>query len=184
MYPFYLSVSPFYFQDFGSSLLLWIVFQVGFSFPLLLFGLRGFYHCYFICCMLLCLLILFDLLYLGYPFCRMQSCSSSYCVESALSGWGWVSILCRFPDWGDCCLCSGGWSLILSPWRAVPHLQVCFGVFVNLVWIWVACLLMGRIVFLVYWWFGMRNLALEIGSLWVGSGLSAELEAFGRAFTD
>lgn len=58
----------------------------------------GFLPCYFICCMLLCLLILFDLLYLGYPFCKIQGRSSSYCVESALSGWGWVSILCRFPD--------------------------------------------------------------------------------------
>lgn len=58
----------------------------------------GFLPCYFICCIVFCLLILFDLLYLGYPFCKIQGRSSSYCVESALSGWGWVSILCRFPD--------------------------------------------------------------------------------------
>ena len=143
-----------------------------------------FLPCYFICCMLLCLLILFDLLYLGYPFCRMQGCSSSYCVDSALGGWGWVSTLWRFPGWGDCCLCSGGWSLILSSWRAVPYPEVCFGVSVSLVWLWAACLLMGRIVFLAYWWFGMRHLVLEISGLWVGPGLNAELEAFGRAFTN
>ena len=78
MPPFYLSVAPFYFQDFGSSLLslLWILFQV--LLPLHLFSLVGFYHVpstaicfslfsfYLMCCVW------------GSPFCRLQGHSSSY----------------------------------------------------------------------------------------------------------
>ena len=46
---------------------------------------------------------------------------------------------------------------------------------------WAAYVLMGMVLFLFYWWFGMRCLALELAGLWVGPGLSAEMEAFGRA---
>ena len=55
--------------------------------------------------------------------------------------WGWT--LLSFPGWGDLCLCSCGWSYILSFWRAVPCLVVCLGVSGDLVCFWVDCLLTG-----------------------------------------
>ena len=73
------SITPVCFQDFGSSLLslFWTLFQVHFLSPPLLFGLVGLYHVplpakYF------CLFILFRLLCLGWPFCRLEVCSSSW----------------------------------------------------------------------------------------------------------
>ena len=73
----FLIFSPFYSQDFGSSLLslAWIIFQVHCLLPLHLFGLLGFYLapssavCF-------CLLILLKLLCLGSPFHRLQVRSS------------------------------------------------------------------------------------------------------------
>ena len=127
--------SPFYFQDFGSSLLslLWILFQVDCLFPLRLFGLVGFY------------LAPSSAAYLSvFPVCL------TYCVCSLIfagcrfvvpvvfgvcpSGYGWFSGLCRIPGGGDWCLCSGGWGWILSFWWAGLCLVVCFGVSVSLVW--------------------------------------------------
>ena len=75
----FLVFSPLYFQDFGSSLLsfLLILFQVDSLFPLHLFGLVGFYFAlssavYF------CFFILLNLLCFGSDFCRLQV-RSSHC---------------------------------------------------------------------------------------------------------
>ena len=98
MPPFYLSVPPLYFQDFGSSLLslLWILFQVLFSVHL--FSLVGFYHvpstavCFFLfsfylmCCVW------------GSPFCRLQGHSSSYVVSTSHGG-GWTSSWWKLSGW-------------------------------------------------------------------------------------
>ena len=138
MPPFYLSVPPFYFLDFWSSLLslLWILFQV--LFPLHVFSLVGFYHVpstavcfsflsfYLMCCVW------------GPPFCRLQGHSSSY-VASTSHGWGWTSSLWKFPGW---CM---ELDLVFLKGNATPSsvLRVSMG----LVWLWAAYLLMGRVAF-------------------------------------
>ena len=79
----YLSVTPFYFPNFGYSLLslLWILFtgwvaiSFGFVFSC---GFVFFKPCFLICCMFLCLFILFNLLCLGSLFCRLEGHCSSY----------------------------------------------------------------------------------------------------------
>ena len=75
-----LSVTPFYFQGFESSLLsfLWIIFQIDCFFPLHLFGLLGFYHVPSSAAHFLCLSIVFNLLCLGFPFYRTLGHSSSH----------------------------------------------------------------------------------------------------------
>ena len=47
----------------------------------------------------------------------------------------------------------------------------------SIVWLWVACLLMGSIVFLLCYLLGMRHLALEFAGIWVGSSLTVEMKA-------
>ena len=100
-------------------------------------------------------------------------------MESSLCGWGWTSALWRFPGRGDLCLCSGKWSCILSLWRAMLYSVMCFGSFY---WLCLALdslsLLMGGVVFLFYWRFAVRHLALKPTGLWVGTGLSVEMKAF------
>ena len=54
----------------------------------------------------------------------------------------------------------------------MPHPVVCFVVSVGLVWLWVACLLIGSVIFLFHSWFGIRHLALELAGLWMRTGLS------------
>jgi len=57
---------------------------------------------------------------------------------------------------------------------------VSFGVSMGLVWLWAACLLMFRIVFLFCWRISVGCLA---GVCWFlsGAGLSVDMEAFGLA---
>ena len=47
----------------------------------------------------------------------------------------------------------------------------------GLVWLWVACLLMCRVMFLFCWRFGVGHLALKLTRLWVELGLSVAMEA-------
>ena len=56
-----------------------------------------------------------------------------------------------------------------------------FGVSIGLVWLLAACLLVGRVMFLCCCRFCVRGPALDLACLGVGPGLSAEMEAFGRA---
>ena len=95
LFPGYLSVIPFCFQDFGSfSLSLFgILYQVdSLSLPLL-FGLS----CSFTCWVFLCLFILFILLRLGWPFCILAVCGVLFTIEFPHCGWGWTGGLSRFP---------------------------------------------------------------------------------------
>ena len=54
----------------------------------------------------------------------------------------------------------------------------------DFVWLWTGFLLMGRMVFLFYRWFGKRGPALELAGLWMGPGLSVEMETFGRVLVN
>ena len=56
---------------------------------------------------------------------------------------------------------------------------VSFGVSVGLAWLWAACLLMLRAVFLLCWRISMVCLALELVDSWVELGFSVGMEAFG-----
>ena len=133
-----LSVPPFYPQELGSSLLplLWLLFQAECLFPLHLSGLVGFCHvpssaeCFsvFSFCLIYCL---------RSPFCRLP-----------LRGRVWARALRRLPVWVDLCLCSGGWGWILSLWRIVPRPLVCLGASMGSMCLWIAYLLMGRLVWL------------------------------------
>ena len=89
---------------------------------------------------------------------------------SSLHGWGWT--LLGFSGWGNLCLCSCGWSYILSFWKAVPCLVVSLGVSGGLVFLWADCLLTGlgscfteSLAWGIWHWsllfFGL-NLALEL----------------------
>ena len=62
--------------------------------------------------------------------------------------------------------------------------MVCFGMSVDFVWLCTGFLLMGRMVVLFYRWFGMRGPALELADLWMGPGLSVEMETFGRVLVN
>ena len=56
---------------------------------------------------------------------------------------------------------------------------VSFGVSMGLAWLWAACLLMLRAVFLLYWRISMVHLALELVGSWVELGFKVGTEAFG-----
>ena len=79
----------------------------------------------------------------------------------------------------EACIGSNGWSWISSLWSAIKCPVVSFGVSMGLVWLWLACLLMLRVVFLLYWRIRMVCLALELVGSWVEVGFSVGMEAFG-----
>jgi len=54
-----------------------------------------------------------------------------------------------------------------------------FGTSMGLAWIWAACLLMLRAMFLFFWGITMVCLALELVGSWFDLGFSVGLEAFG-----
>ena len=54
-----------------------------------------------------------------------------------------------------------------------------FLVSMGLVWLWAACILMLRAVFLLCWRISMVCLALELVGSWVELGFSVDREAFG-----
>ena len=49
----------------------------------------------------------------------------------------------------------------------------------GLAWLWAACVLMLRVVFLFCWRISMVYLALELVGSWVELGFSVGMEAFG-----
>ena len=53
------------------------------------------------------------------------------------------------------------------------------GTSMGLAWLWTACLLMLRAMFLFFWGITMVCLALELVGSWFGLGFSVGLEAFG-----
>ena len=92
---------------------------------------------------------------------------------------GWTSDLSRFPGCGSLHLCSGGWSWISSLWSAMKCPVVSFGVSMGLAWLWAACILMLRAVFLHCWRISVVCLPLSLFGSWVELGFSVSMEAFG-----
>ena len=68
-----------------------------------------------------------------------------------------------FPGYWSLCLGSGGWSCISSLWSAMKCPVVSFGVSTGLAWLWAACILMLKAVFLLCWRISWVCLALELG---------------------
>ena len=56
---------------------------------------------------------------------------------------------------------------------------VSFGVSMGLAWLWTACILMLRAVFLHCWRISVVCLTLELVGSWVELGFSVGMEAFG-----
>ena len=56
---------------------------------------------------------------------------------------------------------------------------VSFWVSMGLAWLWAACILMLRAVFLCCWRISLVYLALELVGSWVELGFSVGMEAFG-----
>ena len=139
-----------------------------------LFGLVGFYHfrlsasrfSFFSFCLIYCF---WGRLFVGLKVVVPLICQGSPpCL--GLDQW-----LVKFPSVGDLCPCSCcWWNCVLSPWRVVPYPVVCFGVSLGLLWLWAACLIMGKCVFLFCWRFCLRCLVVKIACFWVRLGLSVE----------
>ena len=74
------------------------------------------------------------------------------------------------------CVLVGGTGSFLSGVKCpVVHFWVSMG----LAWLWEACLLMIRAVFLLCWRISVLCLALELAGSWVELGFSVGMEAFG-----
>ena len=175
----YLSVSPFCFQDFVSSLLSSFEFFFRWTLYFFIFGLVWWYFSYSSTCWVFpCLFILFGVLCLQSAFCRLEDHSSSLIVECAPCGLGWPSDLWRFPGWGNLCLFPGEWSWILSLWRAMQCLVVSL-------WVWYTFgqpffFLMFSVMFLLCWRISVGCLALEVAGFWVELALSVVWRFWGR----
>ena len=55
---------------------------------------------------------------------------------------------------------------------------------IALAWLWAACLLMLRAVFLLCWRMSVVYLVLKLVGSWVELGFSVVMKAFGRALVD
>ena len=76
----------------------------------------------------------------------------------------------------SCVLVSRAGSLLSEVQRSASSE---FGVYMGLAWLWAACLLRFRAVFLLCWRISMVCLALELVGSWVELGFSVCMEAFG-----
>ena len=63
----------------------------------------------------------------------------------------------------------------------MKSLVLSFGVLMGLAWLWAACLLMLRAVFLFRWRISVVCLPLELVGSWVELGFSVGMEAFRSA---
>ena len=126
----------------------------------------------------LCLFILFILLCLGWPFCILAVCGVLFIVEFPCCGWGCTGGLSRFPCYGSLCRCSGGWSWISSLWNAMKCPVMSYEMSVGLEWLWAACIVKLRGVFLCCWRICVVCLALEFVGPWMVLGFSVGMEAF------
>ena len=110
-----------------------------------------------------CLFLSFNLLCLGSPF---RSCKVVvHVVDLVPSWWVWTSALWSFTWW---------WGLVPVFWwleldlvslkGSTTSSGLC-GVSVNKVWHWDTPLLLGSVMFMFCWWFGIRHLALELSGL-------------------
>ena len=170
-----------YFHGSWPSLLslFWIIFQVDFLSPPLWFG--GHLSCSFTCWIFLCLFILFRLLCLGWPFCRLKVCVSSLLWWFLPVG-GVGLVACQGFLVREACMFSGGWSWSSSPWNLVASSECWFAM--GLVWLQEAYTLMLRSLFLHCWRISMIFLALGLVSSWVELGFCVSMEAFRWAVVD
>ena len=67
---------------------------------------------------------------------------------------------------------------ISSLWCAMKDPVVSFGVSMGLTWLWEACFLMLRAVFLLCWRINTVYLTLALVGSWVELGFSVDMEAF------
>ena len=151
MPPFYLSMPPFYCQDFGSSLLsfLWTLFLIDTLFHLHLFGVVGFYHVPSSDACFAVLFCFFSISFIVFGASLLTAVRPQFLLilKSAPSGWVLTS-----PLWGspgkrtDACVLLSGAGVCSSEMH--HHIQWCVWVFMSLVWLWAACLLTGRFVLL------------------------------------
>ena len=161
----------------------WINFQGDSLSPPLLFGLVGIYHvplpAEYFSAFSSCL----DWCVWGGLSVFWQLVVPIYCGGFSL----WVGLakwIVRFSWLGK--LVSVFWWVELdsSFWRAMHCPVVCFEMSMGLVWLWAACILMLRAMFLHCWRISMVCLALEIVGSWVELGFSVGMEAFGWALVD
>ena len=61
----------------------------------------------------------------------------------------------------------------------MKHAVVSLGVSMGLAWLWAACLLMLRAVFLLFWRISKVCLAVELVGSWVELGFNIGMGAFG-----
>ena len=61
---------------------------------------------------------------------------------------------------------------------------VSFGVSAGLTWLWAACILMLRAMFLLCWRISVVCFALELVGCWVELGFSVSMEAFELVLVD
>ena len=103
--------------------------------------------------------------------------SSLYCGVSSL----WVGLfrwLVKVSWLGKPVWCSGGWIWISSLWSGMNCPVVSFELSVGLVWLWAACILKLRAMFLCCWRLCMVCLALELVDPWVVFGFSSRYGGF------
>ena len=140
----------------------------------------GFLPCSFICCIFLCLFILFSLLCLGVSFLQAGRLLFLLTVESAphlppptVGGFGWV--VCDDFLVGGTCACvlldGSGSHLWAGP---CPIMSFC--VSMCPIYLWTACLLVCSTVFLFCWRICIRYLGT--GACWAlgGLGFGVEME--------
>ena len=114
-------------------------------------------------------------LWASHPNARWQFAFPLCCGGSSL----WVGLdgwLVKVSWLGK--LVSGAWSWISSLWSAIKCPGVSFEMPLGLVWLWAACILTLRAVFLCCWRICVVCLALELVVPWVVLGFSVGMEAF------
>ena len=130
---------------------------------------------------LLSIYLPFHLVYIavfGVAFLYSGSLSFLFIAEVPTCGWGWTSGLSRFPGWKLLSVFS--WvELDLFSLECSDVSSTEFGVSVGLAWLWAACILMLRAMFLYCWRISVVCLALELVGSWLELGFSVHMEAFG-----
>ena len=98
-------------------------------------------------------------------------CSSLYCGVSSL----WVGLygwLVKVSWLGKLVSVFGGWSWVSSLWSEMKCPVMSYEMSVGLEWLWAACILKPRAMFLCCWRICVVHLALGLVGLWVVLGFS------------
>ena len=92
---------------------------------------------------------------------------------------GFVQVACQgFLVREACWWCSGGWSCISSLWSVMKCPVMSYEMSMVLGWLWAACILKLRAVFLCCWRICLLCLSLELVGPCVVLGFSVSMEAF------